>query len=83
MSVQKEMTKSKKPKKETRQITFEEFLKAIHDDVDPLKYAGEGWFAVDEYARPGDIFDPYVRGDIIGQDDYYPRPDLRNKMRRY
>lgn len=87
MSIQKEMekkpTKKGKTTKESQKVTFEEFLSALRDDVDPLKHAGEGWFATDEYARPGDIADPYVRGDVMSEGVYYPGPDKRNKLRNY
>lgn len=62
-------------------MTKEEFRKALLDDVDPLKYAGEGWYATDEYARPDDISSPYVRGDIGHEEEYYPRPQPRRKRR--
>jgi hypothetical protein len=39
-----------------------------------MKHAGEGWFSTEEYARPADIHDRYVRGDIAGEGDYYPGP---------
>ena len=53
------------------------------DDFDPRKYAGEGFFATEEYARPGDIGDPYVRGDVGHEGEYYPGPDWQNKRRGY
>jgi len=40
-----------------------------------MKFAGEGWFATDEYARPNDIADKYVRGDVKNEGAYYPGPD--------
>lgn len=51
------------------------------DDIDPLKHAGEGWFATEEYARPEDIEDPYVRGDVGREGDYYPPPDRKKRKR--
>ena len=39
----------------------------ILSPIDPQKYAGEGFGAIDEYAVPGDIESPYVRGDIAGE----------------
>jgi len=54
-------------------------MRGILSDVDPLKHAGEGWFATDEYARPADIHDPYVRGDILGEGEYYPKPARRGE----
>ena len=44
-------------------------------DINPLKYAGEGFFDVSEYF-PQDIGDPYTRGDVTGLEDYYPDPDF-------
>lgn len=55
-------------------MSRQEYQRAILDDIDPAKYAGEGFFATDEYARPADIQSPYVRGDILGEEDYYPPP---------
>lgn len=86
MSIQEEMSKKKKKSKttkETRKITFEEFLAGLRDDIDPMKHAGEGWFATDEYSRPDDILDPYVRGDVMNEGAYYPGPDRLNRMKRY
>lgn len=82
MSVQKIMSKETE-KGEKRQISFEEFLEAIMNDIDPAKYAGEGQFSVDEYARPADIENPWVRADVIREGEYYPGPDIMNKMRGY
>lgn len=52
-------------------------------EVDPAKYAGEGFGNIDEYARPGDIESPWVRGDMLDEEGYYPRADWENRMRRY
>lgn len=41
-------------------------------DVDPMKHAGEGFFSTEEYAKPDDIQDPYVRSDMANEGDYYP-----------
>lgn len=55
----------------------------ILSDVDPMKHAGEGFFATEEYPSPQMIDDPYVRGDIAaaGQ-DYYPPPISDDDLRR-
>jgi hypothetical protein len=58
-------------------------LAALKDDIDPMKFAGEGFFDTSEYARPADIKDPYVRGDVGNEGAYYPPPDRKNKMKRY
>lgn len=87
MTIQSEMNARKKPKKgktsrkETQKVTYEEFMRGILGEVDQAKYAGEGWFAVDEYARPDDILSPWVRGDVLNEGDYYPRPDIRKKVK--
>jgi hypothetical protein len=60
-------------------MTRAEFLTALKDDIDPAKHAGEGWFATEEYARPGDIGSSFVRGDILGEGDYYPSATRRKK----
>jgi len=52
-------------------------------DVDPAKYAGEGWYATEEYARPKDISSPYVRADIpMAGEDYYPPPDVKRRRKK-
>ncbi len=63
-------------------MSREEFLRAVHDDVDPMKFAGEGQFSVDEYF-PQDINNPYIQGDIPGAGEgYYPPPRNPPKRRR-
>lgn len=82
MSIQEEMKrKKKKTTKETKKVTFEEFKRGILGDIDPAKYAGEGFYAVEEYARPDDILSPWVRGDVKNYGDYYPGPDVRRKRK--
>lgn len=85
MTIQEEMSRKKKTKKvtkkETQKVTYEEFMRGILGDVDPAKYAGEGWFAVDEYAKPSDIQNPWTRGDVLNEGDYYPGPDIRRKRK--
>ncbi len=49
------------------------------DDVDPMKHAGEGFFATEEYANPNDIDNPYVRGDVGNEGAYYPGPKPRTR----
>lgn len=51
--------------------------------MNPLNHAGEGFFATEEYARPDDIHDPYVRGAVGHEGDPYPAPDHKRKMRKY
>jgi hypothetical protein len=57
---------------ETQPMTQEEWLAAIAGDIDPMKHAGEGWFQTEEYARPADIADPYVRAQVGAEEEYYP-----------
>lgn len=65
-------------------MSREEWLKAARDDIDPAKYAGEGWYATEEYPRAGDIDSPYVRGEVSHEGAYYPPPDhARRNMRGY
>lgn len=49
------------------------------DDIDPLKHAGESWYATEEYANPDDIENPYTRGEVGREGDYYPGPDRRRR----
>jgi hypothetical protein len=66
------------PGTERHKESYEQALAAL-GDIDPMKHAGEGWFSTEEYANPADIDSPYVRGDIIGEGDYYPPPDRLRK----
>lgn len=61
-----------------QQISRQEFMQGMRDDIDPMKHAGEGWGATDEYF-PQDIDNPYVRGDVMGEGDYYPGPARRRQ----
>jgi hypothetical protein len=45
-----------------------------------MKYAGEGWFSTDEYARPGDISDPRVQAQIGSEGDYYPETQRAKRI---
>ncbi len=63
-------------------MTREEYEQAKKDDINPMKYAGEGWFATEEYAKKGDIEDKYVRGEMGKEEDYYPGPDKKKRNRR-
>lgn len=79
MSIQESM----KGNSEKRQLTFEEFLSAIMGDIDPAKYAGEGWYATEEYARPADIDNPWTRGEVGKEGEYYPPADWKRMMKDY
>jgi hypothetical protein len=83
MSIQENMSKKKTKKKtrETQKVTYEEFMRGILGDVDPAKYAGEGWYATEEYAKPSDIQSPWTRGDVLNEGDYYPGPDVRRRKK--
>jgi hypothetical protein len=83
MSVQSEMNKKKKADAKREKLTFEQFMAAVMGDIDPAKYAGEGWYATEEYARPEDISNPFTRGEVGREGEYYPGPDLKRKMRKY
>lgn len=60
------------PKTETRKMSREEWLREVFKDINPEKYAGEGWFATEEYAKPSDISNPYTRAEVGMEGDYYP-----------
>jgi hypothetical protein len=85
MTIQEEMSRKKKTKKvtkkETQKVTYGEFMRGILGDVDPAKYAGEGWYATEEYAKPSDILSPWTRGDVLNEGDYYPGPDVRRRKK--
>jgi hypothetical protein len=65
------------PGAERHQLTRAEYLKAALDDIDPMKHAGESFFATEEYAQPQDIDNPYTRGEVGKEGEYYPGPDRR------
>jgi hypothetical protein len=69
-----------KKKIETSQVSRDEWHQANKDDIDPAKYAGESWFATDEYARPDDIDNPYTRGEVGKEEEYYPGPAPPRKL---
>lgn len=47
-------------------------MHAMSDDIDPLKHAGEGWYATEEYARPADLGRAHVRAEVGREGEYYP-----------
>ncbi len=64
---------------ETQPLSKEEWLASLAGDIDPVKHAGEGWFSTDEYAKPSDILDPYVRAQVGAEDEYYPETYRRKR----
>jgi hypothetical protein len=64
---------------ETQPLSKEEWLASLAGDIDPVKHAGEGWFSTDEYAKPSDILDPYVRAQVGAEDEYYPETYRRRQ----
>lgn len=60
------------PGGERRQLPREAWLDELRGDIDPLKHAGESWFATEEYARPADIDNPYTRAEVGREGEYYP-----------
>lgn len=71
------------PNGERKQLTREEWERAVMDDIDPAKHAGESWFSTEEYARPEDIDNPHTRGEVTHEGAYYPPADHRRAFRRY
>lgn len=54
-------------------MTKADALAAIKSSLDPLKYAGEGWTATEEVAKPSDIKNnKRLRSEIGFEGDYYP-----------
>lgn len=67
-----------KPGVERRNLSQDEFYRAVHGDVDPMNFAGEGFSAPDEIAREGDVDNPWLRGRIDSAgEDYWPGPKGR------
>ncbi|NIP32662.1 MAG: hypothetical protein GWN00_23645 [Aliifodinibius sp.] len=66
--------KKKKPEVERtiEKMSREEWLRDALKQINPLKYAGEGWYSTEEYAKPGDISDPFTRAEVGLEGDYYP-----------
>lgn len=65
-----------------QRISKEEFMRAVFDDIPPENFAGEGFGATDEYF-PQDIEDPYMRGKVTGEEEYWPGADRRRKWPPY
>lgn len=65
------------PGVDRRHLTKEQFYAAIRDDIDPMKHAGESWFATEEYPRADDIDNPFTRGEVGHEGEYYPGPKPR------
>lgn len=64
-------------------MTKEEAIKAALGDINPMKHAGEAWTATEEIARPADIFDAYLRGEVMDEGAYYPGPDFpKSRIKR-
>lgn len=73
MSLNERMKRKEKPRKETLRLTREQWLQAIRDDIDPMHYAGEGFTATDEIARPADIKqNKYLLARVLNEEDYWP-----------
>lgn len=50
-----------------------EAIAALMTDIDPAKYAGEGWTATEEVAKPSDIKgNKRLRSEIGHEGSYYP-----------
>ena len=62
------------------QLSPEDWFSGVNEPINPLKYAGEGYFATEEYARPEDIEDPWVRSDVGQEGD--DQPPFQRRMRR-
>lgn len=50
------------------------------DEIDPAAYAGEGFTATEEIPRADDIGNPWVRGRVGREEDYWPGPKPRGRM---
>lgn len=67
--------------RERKKIPRDEWLALVLGEIDPLKYAGEGWFSTEEYPTQADVGDPWVQAEIGREGDYYPAV-LRPKNER-
>lgn len=59
------------------EISRQEFYNQLKNEISPEKFAGEGFYATEEYAKPSDITDPWVRADTEQLGEYYPTPRRR------
>lgn len=69
-------------KHDMHKVTRDEWIKAVMSDLDPAKFAGESWYATDEYANPNDIDSAHTRGEIGHEETYYPGPKRKNRHAR-
>lgn len=77
MSVRERMNK---PRKETRKVTREEALRAFYADIDPMHFAGEGFSAEDEIARPLDVkHNPYLLARVRNEGAYWPTVERKKR----
>lgn len=78
MSLKERM--NQKPRKETRTITREEALRAYYRDIDPMHFAGEGFSAEDEIAKPTDVkHNPYLMARVLNEGDYWPTVERKRR----
>ncbi len=69
MSVKKQVEKASR---DLRKLTKQEWDEIIQSEIDPMKYAGEGWFSTEEYPVTRGISNPFIRQEIGREEDYYP-----------
>ncbi len=74
--------RDKMAKVEERRMSREEFLRALEDDLDPAKYAGEGWYATEEYAVPDRSMPANLKAQIGREGDYYPETYAPKRRKR-
>ena len=57
-------------------------MRQVMGDLDPASYAGEGFTATEEIARPNDITDsPHLKARVGNEGAYWPEADKRNWKR--
>ena len=72
-----------RPERERKKVSREEWVQGLLGDINPMKYAGEGWFATEEYAKPEKGMDPWLLAEMQNEGAYYPRAqDLKGALRR-
>ncbi len=58
---------------ERQKVTKKDILDAMASEQDPAMFAGEGFSATDEIARPDDVaHNPYLYGRVHDEEGYYP-----------
>ena len=59
---------------ERQLLPRDEWIQQALSSIDPAKYAGEGFYATEEYPTKFGIDNPWTRAEIGREGEYYPTP---------